>query len=189
MKNFSQQEVMERYDTLPDPVKDAIFAEATAEKMNEIGKKHNLLIDKIGILAKETGYVMLGLEHPNDFVGNLASMLGVSTSEAREIVQDINESIFKPIREHLMQIHEKPAAPSYRSQTFTPRPPSFAMNPSSSQDATPQTQTQPASVPTMIFPQKMGTGSSDTNKTIPPAPKFEPPQTQKGDDPYREPVQ
>ena len=105
MKNFTEQEIAQMYDNLPEDLKDAIFSVDTTNLVNEIGKKHTLAIDKIGDLANETGMVMLGVTHPNEFVANLADRLGTDKEKARAIAQEINEQIFKPVRDSLRKIH------------------------------------------------------------------------------------
>ena len=105
MKNFTDQQIAQMYDNLPEDLKDAIFSVDTTSLVNMIGKKHGLAIDKIGDLANETGMVMLGVTHPNDFIGNLTDRLDVDKEKARIIAQEINEQIFKPVRESLRKIH------------------------------------------------------------------------------------
>jgi len=193
MKQFTQEEIFKRYAELPQEVKDAIFAEATAEKMNEIGKKHGLLIDKIGNLAREAGYVMLGLEHPNDFVSNLVSTLEVPELKAREIASDINEAIFKPIRSHLMAAtNDQKTSPAPSASSFAARPPSFAINPMGSGADMERKNQNPASIPSMIFPSQNQSAQSSVKAgnehSIPPAPKFEKSAQNASSDPYREPI-
>ncbi len=123
MKRLSQEQVYERYAQLPEAVKDAVFAEATADKMLEIATKYGLLVTAVGALAELTGYVMVGLLHPNDFVKELASELSVPEEKARAIAEDVNQHIFKPIREHLMALHkitEETASPTPLKKTFVP---------------------------------------------------------------------
>lgn len=108
--NTPEQNLLERYQKLPQVLKDAIFAEATADKVFNIGKQRGLTIDKIGEMAKEIGYVMLGITKPNEFVGNLQKALGVSKNDARAITADTNKEIFYPIREHLRGLHNDRSA-------------------------------------------------------------------------------
>ena len=73
-----KEELLKRYEKLPQAVKDAMFAEASADKIEELGRKYGLLIDKIGALADEVGYFMLGMTHPNDFKGQIIRSTGLS---------------------------------------------------------------------------------------------------------------
>jgi len=105
---FPQQEVLERYQKLPQELRDAIFAEANADKVFDIGKRHTLTINKVGGLATQIGYVMLGLTKPKDFVDQLASALEVDKKSAQAIADDVNHEIFYPVREHLRMLHNAP---------------------------------------------------------------------------------
>ena len=106
MPTYTQEELLDRYEKLPQALKDAIFAETNADKMYALGQKNGLTIDQIGEIASETGYVMLGVTHPGDFVRNLKQKLNIDQEKAREIAEDINREIFRPIREHLKDLHK-----------------------------------------------------------------------------------
>lgn len=93
------------YEQLPSVLKQALFSTDIAEKMFEIGKKFGLTIEKTGIMAEETGYVMLGLARPNELVGNLASGLQVNADKAQDVAAEINHQIFFPLREELKRTH------------------------------------------------------------------------------------
>ena len=105
MKNFTEKQIAQMYDNLPEDLKDSIFSVDTTSVINEIGRKYGLAIDKIGDLANETGMVMLGVTHPNEFIGNLTERLEVDKEKARAIAQEINEQVFKKVRESLRKIH------------------------------------------------------------------------------------
>ncbi len=102
---YTKEQLLEKYKKLPQDVQDAIFSVDTSEIVREIGEKHKLMIDKIGELADETGLVMLGLTHPNQFISNLTERLEIEHDIAKEIAEDINSKVFFPIRENLKKIH------------------------------------------------------------------------------------
>ena len=105
MKNFTEEQIAQMYDNLPEDLKDAIFGLEMNEIVERIGRENQLNIEQIGDLANETGMVMLGVTHPNEFIGNLADRLEVDKEKARAIAQEINEQIFKKVRESLRKIH------------------------------------------------------------------------------------
>jgi hypothetical protein len=105
MSNYTKEQLLEKYKKLPQDVQDAIFSVDTSEIIREIGEKNKLMIDKIGELADETGLVMLGLTHPNQFISNLTERLEVEHNIAKEIAEEINSKVFFPIRENLKKIH------------------------------------------------------------------------------------
>ena len=102
---YTNAQILERFKKLPEDVKEAMFSVDTVQIMQEIGEKNKLMIDKIGELADETGLVMLGLTHPNEFISHLAERLGVERDIAKEIAEEINTKVFFPIRENLKKIH------------------------------------------------------------------------------------
>src|SRR3990167_7030657 len=97
MKNFTEEQIAQMYDNLPEDLKEAIFGLEMNEIVEKIGRENQLNIEQIGDLANETGMVMLGVTHPNEFIGNLADRLEVDKEKARAIAQEINEQIFKEI--------------------------------------------------------------------------------------------
>lgn len=105
MKDLTPQQIREIYVKLPQDLKDAILGVDSTDIMRKIGEKHKLAIDKIGKMVGEAGYVMLGVTHPNEFIANLADRLEVDKEKARAIAQEINEQIFKPVRDSLRKIH------------------------------------------------------------------------------------
>jgi hypothetical protein len=99
--------LQKQHELLPEDVKEAISSTEVTEKLSEIAKKNNLLIDESGILEEETSYVMLGLTHPNDFAKKIRERLGVDQETANNLVNEVNSGVFLPIRESLMKLHEK----------------------------------------------------------------------------------
>ena len=53
----------------------------------------------------ETGYVMLGVTPPGEYIKKLADAIDIPREKAREIAIDVNERVFKPIREALKRVH------------------------------------------------------------------------------------
>src|SRR3990167_6379620 len=105
MKNFTEEQIAQMYDNLPEDLKDAIFGLEMNEIVERIGRENQLNIEQIGDLANETGMVMLGVTHPNEFIGNLTERLEVDKEKARAIAGGINEQVFKKVRESLRKIH------------------------------------------------------------------------------------
>lgn len=105
MPQYTKQQLEERYNKLPDALKDALFSVDIAHTMFEIGKRNLLTIEKTGFLAEETGYVILGLTHPENLAANLQEKLSVDDEELIKIVSEVNKEVFLPIREMLKKTH------------------------------------------------------------------------------------
>ncbi len=75
-------------------------------------------------LALESGYVMLGLVHPRQFIGRLMKYLDLSYDTAKAIAQEVNAQIFRPVRGHLAKLHGidlHQAVPQEPRSAFTER--------------------------------------------------------------------
>ena len=105
MKTYTDQQISQMYDNLPEDLKEAIFSVDMSEIVEKIGKENQLNIEQVGNLANETGMVMLGVTHPNEFIANLADRLEVDKEKARVVAGEINDQIFKPVRESIRKIH------------------------------------------------------------------------------------
>ncbi|MES2471024.1 MAG: hypothetical protein V4526_02220 [Patescibacteria group bacterium] len=71
------------------------------DQMEEIGKKHHLHIDQIGILDSETRALVVGVTPRESFIKELAKGLEISMGQAELIAQDVNTRIMLPLRESL----------------------------------------------------------------------------------------
>lgn len=105
MEYLTNEQILEKYEQLPDDLKEAIFSVEMTEAIKGIGDKYGLHIDKIGALANEAGMVMFGATRPKDFVPNLMSRLGVDKDTANKIASDVNSQVFLKVRESLKKLH------------------------------------------------------------------------------------
>lgn len=97
-KNFSEEEAQKRYETLPLAVKSLLYSPEMHKVVEELGKKYQLHIDKLGLLEAEIGAVMLGFIEPQDFPEILAENLGTDPKKTAEMLRDINDQLFLKIR-------------------------------------------------------------------------------------------
>ena len=93
-------------NVLPDDVQKAVASVEVTKQIQTIGQKHQLHVDTVGALLDETQRVMKGGTHPKDYIRNLTKRLSVQDAKAKEIAVDINEQIFRPVRESLKKIHK-----------------------------------------------------------------------------------
>lgn len=106
MPYYTQKQLEEQYDKLPEILKEAIFSSDIANKMMAIGTKFGLSVEGVGFMSEKTGYVVLGLLRPTEFVQTLVDSLGVNADKAREMAKEINSQIFFPLREALKAAHQ-----------------------------------------------------------------------------------
>ncbi len=94
-------------ETLPPELKQAIYSIDYPKKLQEIVKNNKLMIDQAGKLEAETTLVMAGIEPMDKYVGNLIKNVGLPSIQASVVAHDVNESIFKNIREALKKINDE----------------------------------------------------------------------------------
>ncbi|MEK7556123.1 MAG: hypothetical protein AAB523_02445 [Patescibacteria group bacterium] len=100
-----KEQLLEQFKKLPKDLQAAITSNDVDTAMQEISKRNHLHIDQAGELADEVGLVLLGVVHPDDFLEDVLFRLKVDRKAAVEIVADVNEHIFKKVRESLMKVH------------------------------------------------------------------------------------
>ncbi|MBU1159584.1 MAG: hypothetical protein ABIJ28_04165 [Patescibacteria group bacterium] len=111
MKDYTEQQIIEMYEKLPEDLKDAIFSVESTKTLESLGKKYGLNIEQIGKLGNETGMLMIGITSPNEYVGNLAGRLNLDKQKARQIADEVNQQVFSKVRESLKKIHGEESSP------------------------------------------------------------------------------
>jgi hypothetical protein len=74
--------------------------------------KYNLRIDQSGVLEREIMLLLMGVENPNEFTQALVEEAKLDQQTVNNIVQDINDQIFIPLRKE-----EEKGIESERGQT------------------------------------------------------------------------
>ena len=94
-------------DTLPPEIKLAIYSVDYPKQLQEIVKNNKLMIDQAGKLESETTLVMAGIEPMEKYVNNLVEHVGLPKNQAFVVAHDVNELIFKGIRDSLKKINDE----------------------------------------------------------------------------------
>ncbi|KKS44806.1 MAG: hypothetical protein UV08_C0015G0006 [Parcubacteria group bacterium GW2011_GWA2_42_18] len=97
----------ERYEVLPQEVQKAIMSSDYQNTLIELGKKHNLNIEQLGILERETTMVLFGVIKTSEYAGELTRELNIGGERTNKLVADVNEKVFLPIRESLKIMFEE----------------------------------------------------------------------------------
>jgi hypothetical protein len=180
---YTDEEFNTIFNELPEDVKEAMTAVDTVNIMMELKTKYNLHIDQLSELSAEVGMLMLGITHPQDFIGKVEASLRVPHETAKLIATEVNEKIFRPVRESLVQIHNMEEAPL--AQENTPKESSSTIQQAEipeENDIKNNTKNEKEE----LFPEKRETKDIAENKLTEP---FSMPQKTGGTpDPYRESV-
>lgn len=78
----------------------------------EIGKNHKLNIEQMGILERVVKGITEGTARPEDFQGMLTKNLNLSAEDGASLAGEINEKVFKAIRQKMMQSMDVPVKPA-----------------------------------------------------------------------------
>jgi len=117
MTKYDTNQYVEIFYKLPPEIKDVIVSSSTTEHLFKIGEKHNLHIDKIGIMTDIAFDVMMGIVASKNFVSELQKELGISALDASVVARDIDENVFKPIKNTMISLYGD-KAPNKPSSTM-----------------------------------------------------------------------
>ena len=104
MKEPTPQELAERFQELPQQMQEAVGDESVAYDIQQIGIKYKIRVDKIDMLITLVAHIMLGFKKSNEFVKALSDKLEVDRETAESIAIDVDEQVFKKIRQSLQQV-------------------------------------------------------------------------------------
>ena len=107
-----------RFVSLPKEVQEAISYSGWKERMYEISKKFKLNIEQTGLLEEITTKVILNTIHADQYESEIRSKIDLGDDKIKEMVTDLNENIFKNIKEIM-----KNASPSESGEKKIPAPP------------------------------------------------------------------
>jgi hypothetical protein len=105
MINLTPQQIDDRYESLPDSLKDALFSVYNAEEIERVGRSQFLSDEKISLLARLTGRVIMGFINADDFARDIQKDLGVPAETAGLIAREIDRKIFYAIKEDIRKVY------------------------------------------------------------------------------------
>lgn len=94
-----------RYDNLPTDLRRTMVSATSTEIIQEIARKNELNDEKTGLLAEETGYVLLGFINHGAVPDDLIGLLEVNKTQANEIAAELDQKIFLPVKDMLIKTH------------------------------------------------------------------------------------
>src|SRR3989344_5379481 len=98
---------------LPAETRQAIDAVDWRKAIMDVRNKEGYDFIQLGELETETELLLSGLSSPEDYPKEIEKRMGISHEAAQKLLIDMNEKVFKRIREELIKITEKkPAIPT-----------------------------------------------------------------------------
>ena len=104
-------ELRQRFELLPDDIRSAIMDTGYQQKLFDIAKAQKLTYEELGILETETTMVLLGMTKPADYRDELQSELKKNDAEIDQVVAQVNEKVFAPIRASLEKLYSAKREP------------------------------------------------------------------------------
>ncbi len=180
-----QKQIGTRLRELPEDVRQAVLSSELDQRIQTLGKKHQLHIDQAGALQDETMLVMLGFVDPASFVSRLQKELNIPKEKAEGLATDISNEVFMPIRESMKQfMASKESAAKAEHAAPTISVPPVPVVPVSPQNV-PQKKEEVHPADLMLTQKTVSVPSSP----IPQKPTEPPRPAGYKTDPYREPAE
>jgi len=116
MQNIPPQQAKKRYFSLSGPLQDALFSDRTSDSIRKAAILGGVE-EKAPLLARLTGYVLLGYLNPLAFKDELKNELGLSEESAKQVAAQLDAEVFSPISSDLRKLYpptiKTPTAASY----------------------------------------------------------------------------
>ena len=103
---FLLQKSISRYDSLTQILRNQFFSYENSETLYRIGRNNHLTDEKISLLARLVGRVLLGFLHIEDFKKEIVSTLFIDPRTADILFQEIQEKIFLYLRNEIKTAYE-----------------------------------------------------------------------------------
>lgn len=94
LQKISHQQIIDRFDILPQRLKDAILSSSTSDEVWRIGQLNHLNDDKIFKLSRIVGRVLLGLIDVDDAAPAIRDYVEIPTELAASLARELKRKIF-----------------------------------------------------------------------------------------------
>lgn len=149
MNIYTAEQIQDKLETLPQPLKNLVDSEELFTNIQSIGESAGLGPEQIRELGDTIGLILLGLEPSITFTSQLNERITIPTNKLVDISREVNKKIFDPIKSFLedfnMEFLNKPkSAPEL--QPIAQSAPSI---PESPLPEIPKTPTEQSAIPQM----------------------------------------
>jgi hypothetical protein len=105
MIKISSDQALQRWDTLPAVLREALYSEPNSDFLWKTCSAEHIPDKQIYVVAGIVGYVLLGFLHPEDVAGELAEQLHIDPKVSAAIADAINRRIFSPLRSEIDKVY------------------------------------------------------------------------------------
>jgi len=103
--DYTRPQIDELFEKLPNNIQEVLDSYETILFLKQIEKKYILDREQTKELSAEMGMLMLGASSPQRFIPNIQESMGIPEETAKAIASEVNEKIFRPVKESLKQLH------------------------------------------------------------------------------------
>jgi hypothetical protein len=155
MINIPREKVLERWDKLPQSLREAIFSEENENIIQNTVKTNNLTENQAQILSLIIGDIFRGFIHQNELANEIIKDLKINANIAASITSEINSKIFAQIKNDLEKAYE-PISEIQKTELLKPsikkddEQPKIILN---TPEPQPKPELEPKPIPTTPQPQ------------------------------------
>ncbi|MES2416352.1 MAG: hypothetical protein V4504_01495 [Patescibacteria group bacterium] len=102
-----QEKITECFIKLPKEAQEVFSSMKWMETLKMIIKKYSLTQEQENIIGTETTLVLLGIIHVDEYKNILKNEISLSEETKEKIIQEINDTILKPIQNELIDTFKK----------------------------------------------------------------------------------
>jgi hypothetical protein len=110
MTKITQDQALERWDTLPQILREALYSDVDSDYLWKVCEGEYIPDEKIYTISGIVGYVLMGFLHPEDVGGEIAEKLQIDRRIADVIASAINQRIFAPLRPEIDKVYSPASA-------------------------------------------------------------------------------
>jgi len=104
-QKYTKEQFWEKFDTLPESVKDVIFASKTIDILDDIIRKNGVPPENAIKLARYVDLILSGIVPLTLLRETIEEELRVDEDRARNIAMEVRDKIFMQVKDELMKIH------------------------------------------------------------------------------------
>ncbi len=113
-----EENIRQILPTLPLPIQKFFQQGKLGEIAQLLMERYALHVDQGTVLERELMFMLLGLKSPDEFAAEIYEQLPISEQTVQDMLADINQEVFIPLREEEM----KPAPPAAWKESAPPAP-------------------------------------------------------------------
>ena len=111
---ISQVQILKRWDSLPDNIREALVSLENADALGRICEIEHISKEKKRVVSKITSHALLGFIHPEDIGSQITEELGIDKKIGASISDAVQKRILAPLKPDLEKIYapveEEPAS-------------------------------------------------------------------------------